>query len=478
MISAFRFEDRRKTSEKKEKDASERTWLCASAFVSAPFVNEFYCSPLPETEFSSCSTGNYRTHLASEACWTEYKQILDKGQVPARDIFKTVFGVGFIYENIRYSFTATRSSMHIWTLYLNGGDGSNEDVYAPGCVGRRHPTIDQATRVSLAPGDILGILTLDDPTRFKRAKPFEGLLPPVGAPRIVGNKPHQCTAIMGDTGIGSVYCPISFNSYGHMSHAPIRTKIFVGHSVTKGILALAELAEVNREMPADQTAKLGHHTKVFAAGRAECGEAARRNRRGYWVTQRGYKREFSQGVGTSEARPADADDLCKTNSFTPSQENPLQTGTGLGLAIVNSIVKSEGIKGKYVHGAGDDEATAPEMEPFKFDDPVHPVSVSLVDFEDEHKGVQLLHNVLQTSLVLWWGFQVRPSAQLYGEIVILNEDVEPVKRATAERSTSRPFIILSTCWKIGHKWQSARSPSSISHNDRHRTPTNYVEHSR
>ena len=33
--------------------------------------------------------------------------------------------------------------------------------------------------------------------------------------------------------------------------------------------------------------------------------------------------------------------------FQPfSQENPLHTGTGLGLAIVNSIVKSEGVRGK------------------------------------------------------------------------------------------------------------------------------------
>jgi hypothetical protein len=138
----------------------------------------------------------------------------------------------------------------------------------------------------------------------------------------------------------------------------------------------------------------------------------------------------------------------------------LQTGTGLGLAIVNSIVKSESVNGKVdvwsEEGFGTeikvtftaqipvDEATAPEMEPFKFDDPIHPVTVSLVGFDDEHKGVQLLHNVIHTYLVSWWGFEVRPPQQDYGEIVILNEDVEPVKKATAERNTSRPFIILST----------------------------------
>ena len=62
-----------------------------------------------------------KAHVASEACWTEYKRILDKGQVPAKDVLKTAFGIDFIYENVRYSFTASRSSTTLWTLYLNGG---------------------------------------------------------------------------------------------------------------------------------------------------------------------------------------------------------------------------------------------------------------------------------------------------------------------------------------------------------------------
>jgi len=45
--------------------------------------------------------------------------------------------------------------------------------------------------VSLEPGDILGILTLDDPARVKHAKPFEGLLPALGSPAIDGTKPAQ-----------------------------------------------------------------------------------------------------------------------------------------------------------------------------------------------------------------------------------------------------------------------------------------------
>lgn len=45
--------------------------------------------------------------------------------------------------------------------------------------------------VTIEPGDILGILSLDDPGRVKHAKPFDGLLPPLGAPNVIGNKPHQ-----------------------------------------------------------------------------------------------------------------------------------------------------------------------------------------------------------------------------------------------------------------------------------------------
>ncbi|KAJ1675880.1 acetyl-coenzyme-A carboxylase [Spiromyces aspiralis] len=44
---------------------------------------------------------------------------------------------------------------------------------------------------TLAPGEVLGVLTLDDPTRVKHAKVFEGQLPAYGPPQDRGNKPHQ-----------------------------------------------------------------------------------------------------------------------------------------------------------------------------------------------------------------------------------------------------------------------------------------------
>ncbi|KAF9531776.1 acetyl CoA carboxylase [Crepidotus variabilis] len=224
-----------------------------------------------------------KAHLASVACWTEYKRVLDKGQVPGRDVLRTAFSIDFIYENVRYSFTATRSSATSWTLYLNGGrtlvgaraladggllvllDGRSHSIYWREEVGAMRLMVDAKTclieqendptqlrspspgkliryfvdsgdhvkagdqyaeievmkmympllasedgvvqlikqpGVSLEPGDILGVLTLDDPTRVKHAKPFEGLLPPMGAPNVVGNKLdqrlHACLATLND----------------------------------------------------------------------------------------------------------------------------------------------------------------------------------------------------------------------------------------------------------------------------------------
>lgn len=44
---------------------------------------------------------------------------------------------------------------------------------------------------TLEGGDILGVLSLDDPSRVQHAKSFDGQLPPMGLPSIIGNKPHQ-----------------------------------------------------------------------------------------------------------------------------------------------------------------------------------------------------------------------------------------------------------------------------------------------
>jgi acetyl-CoA carboxylase/biotin carboxylase 1 len=61
-----------------------------------------------------------RAHIASDTCTTEYRMSLEKGQVPAKDLLKTVFPIDFIYDGHRYKFTATRSSVDSYTLFING----------------------------------------------------------------------------------------------------------------------------------------------------------------------------------------------------------------------------------------------------------------------------------------------------------------------------------------------------------------------
>ncbi|KAJ5473488.1 Acetyl-coenzyme A carboxyltransferaseN-terminal [Penicillium sp. IBT 31633x] len=61
-----------------------------------------------------------KAHLASEAGIEEYRTGLGKGQVPSKEILKTVFPVDFIYEGERYKFTATRASLDSYHLFING----------------------------------------------------------------------------------------------------------------------------------------------------------------------------------------------------------------------------------------------------------------------------------------------------------------------------------------------------------------------
>jgi acetyl-CoA carboxylase/biotin carboxylase 1 len=61
-----------------------------------------------------------KSHVASEACTAEYRTGLEKGQVPSKEVLKTVFPVEFIYDGMKYKFTVTRSSTDSYTLFLNG----------------------------------------------------------------------------------------------------------------------------------------------------------------------------------------------------------------------------------------------------------------------------------------------------------------------------------------------------------------------
>ncbi|RDW59903.1 putative acetyl-CoA carboxylase [Coleophoma cylindrospora] len=213
-----------------------------------------------------------KAHIASEACISEYRTSLEKGQVPPKDILKTVFPIDFIYDGHRYKFTATRSSMDSYHLFINGSkcsvgvralsdggllvllSGRSHNVYWKEEVGATRLSVDSKTCLleqendptqlrtpspgklvkftvengehikagqafaevevmkmympllaaedgivqlikqpgaTLEAGDILGILSLDDPSRVKHAQPFLGQLPDLGPPQVVGTKPAQ-----------------------------------------------------------------------------------------------------------------------------------------------------------------------------------------------------------------------------------------------------------------------------------------------
>ncbi|ORZ00046.1 acetyl-CoA carboxylase [Lobosporangium transversale] len=226
----------------------------------------------PETMLAVMCGAVNKAHNIAENCLKEYKKSLEKGQVPSKDILRSVTQLDFIYDGVRYNFTATRSGPNSYTLYLNGSmistsvrpltdggllvllDGKAHTTYSleevqatrlmvdgktcllekendptqlrspsPGKLVRYlvesgdHVTATQAYAeievmkmympliatedgivqfikqpgTTLEAGDIIGILSLDDPSRVRHAKPFEGQLPVMGQPTLYGAKPHQ-----------------------------------------------------------------------------------------------------------------------------------------------------------------------------------------------------------------------------------------------------------------------------------------------
>ena len=226
----------------------------------------------PDTMLAVVSGAVTKAHVASEACIAEYRKGLEKGQVPAKDVLKTVFAIDFIYEGYRYKFTATRSALDSYHLFVNGSkcsvgvraladggllillSGKSHNIYWKEEVGATRISVDGKTCLleqendptqlrtpspgklvkftvengkhvkagqafaevevmkmymplitqedgiiqlikqpgaTLEAGDILGILSLDDPSRVKHAQPFLGQLPDLGPPQILGNKPPQ-----------------------------------------------------------------------------------------------------------------------------------------------------------------------------------------------------------------------------------------------------------------------------------------------
>jgi acetyl-CoA carboxylase/biotin carboxylase 1 len=117
----------------------------------------------PDTMLAVVCGATTKAHVASEACLAEYRAGLEKGQVPSKDILRTVFNVDFIYEGYRYKFTATRASVDSYHLFINGSkvtvgiralsdggllillDGHSHNVYWREEVGATRLSVDSKT---------------------------------------------------------------------------------------------------------------------------------------------------------------------------------------------------------------------------------------------------------------------------------------------------------------------------------------------
>ena len=211
-----------------------------------------------------------KAHILSQEARESYIASLDKGQVPSKDLLKTIYSIEFIYEGYRYKFTAAQSALDRYTLYINGSkvevgvkklsdggllialDGKSHTVYWKEQVGATRLSVDSKTCLleaendptqlrtpspgklvkylvqtgehinagqpfaevevmkmcmpliaqengtvqlvkqpgsNVAAGDILAILSLDDPSKVKHALPFQGILPEFGQPTVQGTKP-------------------------------------------------------------------------------------------------------------------------------------------------------------------------------------------------------------------------------------------------------------------------------------------------
>jgi hypothetical protein len=139
----------------------------------------------------------------------------------------------------------------------------------------------------------------------------------------------------------------------------------------------------------------------------------------------------------------------------------MQTGTGLGLAIVNSIVRSSSVDGKVdvwssenvgteikvtftADAVNDEDSSSPLPDLWRPGDFPHPPTVTLTNFDTSHRGVRLLKDVLSEYISSWWHMKILPDSSDLGNIVISNENPDPIVRALARKDISRPFVLLSS----------------------------------
>lgn len=88
------------------------------------------------------------------------------------------------------------------------------------------------------------------------------------------------------------------------------------------------------------------------------------------------------------------------------------------------------------------ESSFDDSELVKIYDSLHCPTISLIGFDEPHRGTQLLRSVMSNYISNRWGFSL-VEGENKSNIVIVNEDVSPVLRAAEAKSLDRAFIILS-----------------------------------
>jgi acetyl-CoA carboxylase/biotin carboxylase 1 len=141
-----------------------------------------------------------KAYVASEQSITDYKNSLEKGQVPGKDTLRTSFSIDFIYDGHRYKFAVTRSSADTYVLFLNsstctvgvrsladGGllvllDGKSHSVYWKEEIGATRLSVDGKTCLleqendptqlrSPSPGKLVKF-TIENGAHIKKGQPF------------------------------------------------------------------------------------------------------------------------------------------------------------------------------------------------------------------------------------------------------------------------------------------------------------------
>lgn len=74
----------------------------------------------PDTTLATICGAVTKAHIVSQEAHDAYISSLEKGQVPSKDLLKTIYPIEFIYEGYRYKFTAAKSANERYTLFING----------------------------------------------------------------------------------------------------------------------------------------------------------------------------------------------------------------------------------------------------------------------------------------------------------------------------------------------------------------------